>query len=127
MILGHDFHSEAGYQQSVERGSESLSQPTWRNLIDVLGRTGIETAQCFFTNIYMGLRAGDKATGCFPGACDEDFVAHCRRFLSRQIDTQRPALIITLGLHVPTMLASLTHIPKWTAARGLKDLNDSNT
>src|SRR4051794_39404362 len=36
MILGHDFHSEAGYRQSLERGFESPAQRTWSNLRAVL-------------------------------------------------------------------------------------------
>src|SRR5688572_23127445 len=62
MVLGHDFHSEAGYHESVARGAESLRQPTWRNLLNVLGRAEITPENCFFTNVYMGLRAGTATT-----------------------------------------------------------------
>src|SRR6476620_3465173 len=36
MVLGHDFHSEAGYRDSLARGRESPTQPTWRNLLALL-------------------------------------------------------------------------------------------
>src|SRR5205085_11079262 len=53
MVLGHDFHSEAGYQASFERGKESETQPTWRNLLALLATVGIKPEVCFFTNAYM--------------------------------------------------------------------------
>src|SRR5438132_1116826 len=56
MILGHDFHSESGYQESLGRGFESQSQPTWNNLRGVLKRADIPLEDCFFTNVNMGLR-----------------------------------------------------------------------
>jgi len=127
MVLGHDFHSEAGYEESRARGSERLSQPTWKNLIDVLTRASIGLEECFFTNVYMGLRKGDKTTGPFPGATDDRFVQHCRTLLLKQIATQRPSLIITLGVNAPVMLASLSNdLPSRRIGLGLKYLNDSN-
>ncbi len=83
MVLGHDFHSEAGYQASRRSGGERLTLPTWRNLLKVLNAAGIAPEQCFFTNLYMGLRAGDTTTGSFPGATDSVFVEHCRAFLAQ--------------------------------------------
>jgi uracil-DNA glycosylase len=120
MILGQDFHSESGYRRSLAAGSESLSSPTWRNLLPVLKGAGIAPEQCFFTNAYMGLRAGNRATGRFPGARDPDFVVRCRRFLGVQIQVQRPRLIVTLGVHAPAMLAPLSaQLAPWRGAANL--------
>jgi hypothetical protein len=58
MVLGHDFHSEVGYEESLARGRKSESQPTWRQLIRLLCQVGIDPTRCFFTNVYLGLRAG---------------------------------------------------------------------
>lgn len=127
MVLGHDFHSEAGYHESLVRGSESMQQPTWRNLLDVLGRAEIAPETCFFTNVYMGLRAGTATTGVFPGACDDAFVAHCQRVLLMQLSVQRPSLIITLGLNAPRVLAALSPSLKgWENAAGFRSLNNNN-
>jgi uracil-DNA glycosylase len=124
MALGHDFHSEAGYNASLARGYESPSQPTWRNLSALLAQAGIAPEECFFTNVYMGLRAGKLTTGPFPGARDGDFVAHCRRFLARQLAVQRPSLILTLGVYAPHILARLSpELAAWAEARGLKHLD----
>jgi hypothetical protein len=124
MVLGHDFHSETGYRESLKRGHEAATQPTWRNLLSLLNRAGIAPESCFFTNAYMGLRGGDRATGTFPGAADEAFVLHCVRFLAEQLRTQQPVLILTLGIHVPPLLGRLTAaLSPWTEGKGLKHLD----
>lgn len=124
MVLGHDFHSETGYRASLKRGHEAATQPTWRNLLSLLKRVGIAPESCFFTNAYMGLRAGDRATGTFPGAVDEAFVEHCVHFLEEQIRVQRPTLILTLGVHVPPLLGRLAAtLSQWTEGKGLKHLD----
>lgn len=124
MVLGHDFHSEAGYEASVERTRESETQPTWRVLLALLREVAIDPSQCFFTNAYMGLRAGIETTGAFPGASDDTFVDHCVAFLGEQIATQRPSLILTLGVNVPPLIARLSPaLADWSVARGLKHLD----
>jgi hypothetical protein len=124
MVLGHDFHSETGYLQSRARGHEAESQPTWRNLRALLGAVGIQFEECFFTNVYMGLRAGNSTTGTFPGASDESFVEHCTAFLTEQLVAQQPRLILTLGVHVPPILARLSRqLEDWLHAKGIKHLD----
>lgn len=126
MVLGHDFNSENGYRASLRRGCESPNQPTWRVLLALLERTGLDPSECFFTNVYMGLRAGSAATGPFPGARDASFVRHCVGFLETQIRAQRPTLIVTLGVNVPPLLARLSpQLSRWANARGLKQLDTS--
>ena len=125
MILGHDFHSEVGYYASVARGCESPNQPTWLNLVKFLNQVGISLPNCFFTNVYMGLRAGKQTMGPFPGGRDPAFVAHCRRFLLRQLAAQRPRLILTLGIYAPFVLAPLSpELAPWAAKRGFKHLDE---
>ena len=124
MVLGHDFHSEEGYKRSLRDGAEPDSSPTWRNLLDLLRKAGIKESDCFFTNLYMGLRKGSKTTGTFPGAGDEEFVAYCQGFLLDQIRMQRPRLIITLGIHVPPLIGALSKdLSSWTEKRGIKHLD----
>lgn len=124
MVLGHDFHSKGGYLASFARGAESSTQPTWRNLIRLLFEVRLEPSNCFFTNAFMGLRAGDATTGRFPGASAPEFVAHCRRFLARQLQVQQPSLVLTLGIHVPRILSPLSpQLVSWASGRGLKHLD----
>ena len=124
MVLGHDFHSESGYQASRDAGGERLTLPTWRNLLKMLAAAGIRPETCFFTNVYMGLRAGTATTGPFPGAVDRGFVAHCQTFLCEQLRVQRPALVVTLGIHVPPLIGELSpELTSWTTRKGLKHLD----
>lgn len=124
MIVGQDFHSEKGYQASYQRGGEPQTLPTWRNLLKLLTEVEIAPERCFFTNLYMGLRAGSTATGIFPGASDLTFVAHCKQFLLEQIQVQRPALILTLGIQVPPVVGTLfPELEPWSGSRGLRHLD----
>ena len=126
MVLGHDFHSEAGYAQSRARGAEAMTQPTWRSLLRLMERAGLEPAECFFTNTYMGLRAGEKTTGVFPGGSAADFVDRCLCFLAEQIAVQRPRAILTLGRFVPPLLARLSpDLVQWRPATTLLAIDEA--
>ncbi len=124
MVLGHDFHSEAGYRQSLAKRGENLKGPTWRNLLQLLSEAGMEPEHCFFTNAYMGLRAGSSTTGKFPGSYDRGFVERCLSFLAEQISVQQPRLILTLGNYVPSILAVLSNdLATWSKCRTLTQLD----
>lgn len=124
MVIGRDFHSEAGYTESRRLGGERLTLPTWGNLLRLFEGVGLPPERCFFTNLYVGLRAGSVATGVFPGASDPAFVAHCQTFLVEQLRVQRPALVLTLGVHVPPVIGPLSpELSPWTEGRGLKHLD----
>jgi|APTNR8051073442_1049403.scaffolds.fasta_scaffold04218_8 hypothetical protein len=126
MVLGHDFHSEMNYRRSLERGGEILSQPTWRNILKLLAQAEIPTGDCFFTNFFMGLRQGTQTTGAFPGSKSVPYVEHCRRFLLRQLEVQRPRLVLTLGIHTPHLIARLSpELAPWGVKQGLKHLDAS--
>src|SRR3954451_23113481 len=68
LVLGHNFDSEAGFADSLARGIERINGPTWGTLRKLFERAGIPMERCFFTNVFMGLKAGAKATGAFPCA-----------------------------------------------------------
>ena len=86
---------------------------------------GLRPERCFFTNAYMGLRAGSDNTGKFPGARDPGFVQRCRLFLAEQIRAQRPRLVLTLGSHVPAVLAPLSEdLAPWRDTRALARLDE---
>ena len=125
MVLGHDFHSEDAFRQSLEKGTEVPGNPTWRNLLELLQDAEIKPEQCFFTNCYMGLRCGRGTTGRFPGSADAGFVNRCRSFLLRQISIQRPQVILTLGVWVPPFIAPLSqHLEQWAAASSLTAMDE---
>jgi uracil-DNA glycosylase len=108
MVLGQDFHTLAGYNDVLNQATESFSDPTWRNLLQLLDRVPIERSHCFFTNVYMGLREADSATGPFAGSSNDGFVYRCRRYFLRQLATQKPRLLLALGQPVLEFLAPLS-------------------
>jgi hypothetical protein len=114
MVLGCDFYSEESYRRIQEAGAAWDGSATWRELPVLFRRVGLDPARCFFTNAYMGLRAGTQNVGPFPGARDAGFVERCRAFLGEQIAVQRPRLILTLGSQVPAVLAPLSlQLARW--------------
>ena len=124
MVLGHDFYSEAGFARFVARRGESTRGPTWRNLLSLLGRAGVSPERCFFTNAYMGLRAGSANTGRFPGARDGGFVERCRAFLAEQLRAQMPGVVLTLGSHVPAVISPLSpQLRPWEDRKGIAQLD----
>jgi len=127
MVLGHDWGT-VDYLNSECKHNENLDGPTWRNLRKaLLEPCGIALTDCFFTNVYMGARASGKMTGTFPGAKDENFVKWCLDFLDFQIATQRPRLILTLGINVPPLLARLSDdLAEWRSVKSFKDLDALN-
>lgn len=108
MVIAHNFDCETGFNRSLEAKSERATSPTWGPLTKVLIEAGISLESCFFTNAYMGLKAGDKPQGVFPGSWDHQFVERCASFLLQQIQEQRPKLILVLGLQSIPVLASMS-------------------
>lgn len=128
MVLGHDFHSEEGYESSREHGFERLTDPTWRNMLALFREADIDPAHCFFTNFYMGLRAkGQGATGKFPGRKDHSFVSRCNAFFSEQLQYQQPKTIFVLGTQVPPLLAAIcAQLLPWANAKSMNDIDKNN-
>jgi uracil-DNA glycosylase len=112
MIVGQDFNSEGVYEQARRDGTEVGSSATWKALQKLLPASGISLSQCFFTNLYMGLRKGGSEAGTFPGARDRRFVQRCLAFFIKQLEVVRPKLILTLGVEPFRVLANhLFNVP----------------
>jgi|SRR5579871_661730 uracil-DNA glycosylase len=108
MVIGNNFDSEAGFEYSFNHLGEDLNGATWRNLLAFLKEVKIPPEECFFTNAYVGLVAGNSATGLFPGARSPDFVRWCQNFLLYQLRLMKPRLILSLGIYVPRFMAPLS-------------------
>jgi len=100
MILGQDFGAIADFDLSKERSFENPTALTWRNLSEMLKQFEISEEECFFTNTFMGVRTTGSAMGRCPGYNHFLFLNDCRNFLIKQISTQRPRIIIALGLQL---------------------------
>ena len=128
MVLGHDFGNEDGQEEALAKPRKNLKSPAWRNLLWLLQEVNISPQDCFFTNAFMGLRSGNaNATGRFPGARCAGFVQRCQTFLAFQIATQKPRLILALGVHVPSVMAPLSRdLSGWEKCRNFRGLDQLN-
>jgi hypothetical protein len=136
MVVGHNFDSEVHYRQSLAQGYEPVNLGAWGSLRKALLAWGIPLEDCFFTNAYMGLKADvnlstgkNESSGRFPGADNHSFVYRCRAFLLKQIQMQKPRLMLTLGKEVPPVLAPLARelTAAWSGATTLQELDHRDT
>jgi len=111
MFVGHNLDSETAFLRRLasgrSHGGRDRPMLTWRNLYRLLERASVAPENCFFTNAYVGLKAGNKPRGTFPGAADPAFSAWCRNFLGEQIAVMRPAVVATLGTDARRFLATM--------------------
>lgn len=111
MIVGQDFNSEIVYKNAFDRGAEVGISPAWREFPEILHATHISLNQCFFTNLYMELRAKGRSEkgALFPGGKGEKvtaFEGRCLTFFKQQLEMVRPKLILVLGLEPFKVLAA---------------------
>lgn len=127
MILAHDWGTVGDFKLYEEQDEERLTNPTWRNMLPFLERTGIPADDCFFTNFFVGLRTAKSSVGAFPGAKDPVCVRTCQRFLTQQIDMQRPRLVLALGAYVPKMIAHMSDdLEPWERFDSFKAMDRQN-
>ena len=128
MVLGNDFcNSPSGHQEWLENDPYAdLKTATWQHLRPLLQDAGIPLEDCFFTNAYMGLRPESGPwTGLSPGACDKKFVQRCQSFLDKQIEVQKPRLILVLGRHARKFIAPLSDdLTAWKGYKTFEKLDD---
>lgn len=110
LVLGQDFSTLKEYEKIIRENSDDFSSPTWKNLINLFNQVEINLEDCFFSNVFMGLRKTESMTGKFPGYKDKDFVARNLKFLAFQIETIKPKVIIILGKYAADMLFNLAPI-----------------
>ncbi len=111
MFVGHNLDSETAFLHRLASGRAhgDTDRPmlTWRNLYLLLERASVAPETCFFTNAYVGLKAGDEPSGTFPGAADTAFSAWCRNFLEEQIAVMRPSVVASLGTDARQFLSAM--------------------
>jgi hypothetical protein len=90
MIFGYNFDSEFGFKESARRGKEKPTSGMWGPLLRLLKEAD-----------------GDDSL-VYQGWDHREFQIACRTVLNAKIEIQPPRLIITLGLHVPPLLAALS-------------------
>jgi hypothetical protein len=123
MVVGHNLDAEAPFLERVRsgraHGDRRWPMRTWRNLYKLLDGAGVQPSTCFFTNVYVGLIAGSKPVGAYPGARDRDFTSWCDGFLRRQIARMRPRAIVSLGGASARYFGWQGHEPRAVTVDGL--------
>lgn len=108
MVLGQDFGTVAYVEALDQRGREDfVNSVTWRELRDLLPKSGILLEECFFTNVYMGLRRDGPMVGVLPAAKNAAYRAWCADFLRLQLSLQKLRMIIVLGMEPARFVASV--------------------
>lgn len=92
----------------------------------------IDLGKIYFTNFFMGLRAGPLSMGEFPGngfpaaKNNTAYVDACRELVRMQIVTQRPKVLIVYGAHLPRLMSPLLENSGaigWSTFKGFKGLD----
>ncbi|NFH70896.1 hypothetical protein FDC35_11195 [Clostridium botulinum] len=125
LVLGQDFSTVDMYKKMLKNEKTDLDTPTWKELIKLFNEAMIDFKDCFFSNVFMGLRDTEHMTGKFPGFKDKDFVKRNLDFLLYQIDIIKPKVIITLGRPSSEMLAKLSEsaLQCWKDGQALSNPN----
>ncbi len=129
MFLANNLDNEQRYAERLAEGakygSADQGTPTWRELLPLLDRTGIEPTDCFFTNVWVGLKAGAGSnTGAMAVAPGSEFDRWCQEFLCEQVREMRPRAVVALGEHAPVFLARMTEdLGEWRRWRSYRDLD----
>ncbi len=122
MFVGHNLDSEIAFRRRLmsgrAHGGPDRPMLTWRNLYRLLDGAGLAAGDCFFTNAYVGLKAGDDPTGRFPGADDHGFRLWCRGFLEEQVAVMKPRALATLGTGSRRFLSTMApELAAWASPR----------
>lgn len=125
LVLGQDFSTFEEYLKMLHGHSNDLNCPTWKNIIKLFEQAEINLTECFFSNVFVGLRKTKSMVGKFPGFRDKEFVQKNLDFLDVQVEEIEPKLIITLGIFAPMMLGHLSpDLAEWKNARKFNDINE---
>jgi len=113
MVLGNNFGCWEDFQLSVARGREDPDGDTWKPLLALLGGA-IDLQECFFTNAYVGIIEGDRNSAQMSKT--PIFRKTCRLFLTEQIRTLRPRLIMAMGGPAIRAVGSIAGKRSWRHA-----------
>ena len=108
LVLGQDFSTVDYFNKIKVKLKSDLDSPTWKNLLELFKFAGINPCNCFFSNVFMGLRKSNSMIGKFPGAKDPHFYKRNVEFLKIQIEITKPAIIIVLGSIPAKMISELS-------------------
>lgn len=126
MVIAHDFSTVEEFNKMERDNRNEINSSTWRGMIKLFEEANIDLNQCFFSNVYMGLRESALSTGRFPGAKDKAFVERNLDFLRLQINAVKPKLIIIMGKPASIRFSKLSNalVEAWSKGKALSQPNN---
>ncbi|MDE3203497.1 MAG: hypothetical protein KGQ66_04660 [Acidobacteriota bacterium] len=105
MVIGHNVDCIVKFEyrrdSKVSHGDQvpgHKTMGTWTGLYSLLKKANVPRREMFFTNVYVGLKEGEKPTGKFTRHPTPEFLGFCRDFLRLQVQTMQPRAILILGV-----------------------------
>lgn len=136
MVVGQDFDVEANFRKAEAAGQENIKKnATWRNLLALLEEVRIAPQSCFFTNAIMGVRVDlppdsqnkQSNTGDSPAFKHPDFIKECQQFFLKQLEMQRPKLVLVLGKMPARFLATMVEdLRPWKQLKTITDIDNAD-
>ena len=76
---------------SIEDSTGDRNKPmkTWKNLYTLLDGAGLDTSECFFTNVFVGLVRGANPLAGVRSSAASPYRKWCRDFLEHQAQLQQ--------------------------------------
>ena len=134
MVLGQDWGTKAGFDDDFKKGTVNIEvNPTWRNLLKLLREKEIKglgitpEADCFFTNIILGLREKGGMTGITPAIKVPEFIEKCKDFFHLQLRTQQPEIVLVLGMQTAILISEMDEdkkLIKWKEYGSIKKVDE---
>jgi hypothetical protein len=101
MVVAHNVDAEAKFQErlatKLPHGGPVKTMAYWKGMYRLLEAAGIGREECFFTNVFVGLKAGAKPEGPLGVGQTSEFRKWCSTFLLEQVREMRPRAIAVMG------------------------------
>lgn len=124
MVLGNDFGTEKYINEKCPNNKEIKTNPTIRNLLEL----EMNEKTTFYTNLFLGLRNGDKMVGLKK--LHKEYINFCIDFFKIQLEFIKPKVVLCLGNEVKKALLEyskdFTAISKRTMADLYSDENKND-
>ena len=125
LVLGQDFGTEEYYNKILaDETVKDTDCQTWINMLKLFKKAGIKAERCFFSNVFMGVRADNNMTGPLIRKSPEynDYRNKSIEFLKEQIKIINPKIIMVLGLEPAKILVDALSLEEWSSAKKISDI-----
>jgi hypothetical protein len=118
MFVAHNVDAEDSFkrrrEQRLPHGGPVQTMAYWRGMYRLLDAAGVRREACFFTNVYVGLKAGAKPEGSLRVGRQAAFREWCSSFLEEQVREMRPRAVAVMGVPAWRFLGAMaTELRGW--------------